>query len=137
MLPDSKDPILFFDGVCNLCNAYVQYIIKIDKKQHFKFASLQSDAGEQLQQHVKNNLGFVPDSVILLYKGQYYLKSDAVLKAAGILGGIYKIMHVGYILPRALRNSIYNFVAKRRYKWFGKKDECMVPTPELQSRFLD
>ncbi len=137
MLPDSKEPILFFDGVCNLCNGYVQYIIKRDAKQQIRFASLQSVVGEQLQKHIENDIGAMPDSVVLLHNGRYYTKSDAVLKTANLLGGIYKCLTVGYMLPKQIRDAIYSFVAKRRYKWFGKRDECMVPSPELKTRFLD
>ena len=137
MLPESKYPILFFDGVCNLCNGYVQFIIKRDKKQLFRFSSLQSKSGEELQSHIRNDIGVVPDSAVLVYGGTYYTKADAVLKTASLLGGIYTLLKVGYILPRGMRNSIYDFVAKRRYKWFGKRDECMIPTENLKSLFLD
>lgn len=137
MLPDTTYPVLFFDGVCNLCNNYVQFIIKRDKKQQFKFSSLQSGTGSSLQQYIQNDIGVVPDSVILVHHNRYYTKADAVLKTASLFGGIYNLLLVGYILPRFIRNAIYDFVAKRRYNWFGKRDECMMPTPDLKSRFLD
>ena len=81
--------------------------------------------------------GFQPDSVILLYRGKYYLKSSAALKIAGLLGGFLLLLMPGYLLPRFIRDAIYDAIAKRRYKWFGKRDECMIPTPELKARFFD
>lgn len=137
LLPDSNKPVLFFDGVCNLCNGFVQTIINKDKKALFRFSSLQSGAGGKVLQHIKQDLGSVPDSLILVYKGKYYLKSDAALKTASLLKGRWLILTVGYIFPRFIRNSIYDFVAARRYKWFGKQATCMIPTPELYERFLN
>ena len=137
MLPDSEKPILLFDGVCNLCNGFVQTIIKNDSRQLFRFASLQSGTGRDVLQHIQQDRGSVPDSLILLYKGAYYIKSDAALKTASLLKGWWTVLTMGYILPRAARNTIYDWVARNRYNWFGKKDECMIPTPELKARFLD
>lgn len=137
MLPDSEQPILFFDGLCNLCNQFVQVVIKHDKKNSFRFSSLQSETGKLVLAHILNERGAIPDSLVLLYKGEIYIKSAAALKTASMLKGLYPLLTVGYILPRPLRDVIYDRVAKYRYKWFGKRDECMVPTAELQSRFLD
>ncbi len=128
-------PILFFDGVCNLCNSTVQFIIRHDRQQQFLFAPLQSAAGAQA-------LKAVPDatlqtgSVILLYKGTYYTRSAAVLKTCSLLGGWLRLLLAGYLLPAFLRDTVYNFIARNRYRWFGHKDECMIPTPELKARFL-
>lgn len=137
MLPETAEPILFFDGVCNLCNRFVQVVIRNDKKAIFRFASLQSRTGQQVQDLIKEREGRVPDSLVLWYKNEYYIKSDAVLKAAGTLGGFWLFLLPGYLLPRFVRNKIYDFVARNRYRWFGRKDECMIPTEELKSRFLD
>lgn len=137
MLPDSEQPILFFDGLCNLCNQFVQVVIRHDKKNSFRFSSLQSETGKLVLAHILNERGAIPDSLVLLYKGEIYIKSAAALKTASMLKGLYPLLTVGYILPRPLRDVIYDRVAKYRYKWFGKRDECMVPTAELQSRFLD
>lgn len=137
MLPDSEQPILLFDGLCNLCNHFVQVVIKHDKQRMFRFASLQSETGLEVLRHIRWEMGFVPDSLVLLYKGKIYIKSDAALKTASKLKGVYPLLTIGYILPRRLRDVIYDIVAKYRYKWFGKRNECMIPTPELQSRFLD
>lgn len=137
MLPDSEQPILFFDGLCNLCNQFVQVVIRHDKKNSFRFSSLQSETGKLVLAHILKERGAIPDSLVLLYKGEIYIKSAAALKTASMLKGLYPLLTVGYILPRPLRDVIYDWVAKYRYKWFGKRDECMVPTAELQSRFLD
>jgi predicted DCC family thiol-disulfide oxidoreductase YuxK len=137
MLPDSEHPILFFDGLCNLCNQFVQVVIKHDKQCVFRFSSLQSSAGQQVQERILKESGSVPDSLVLLYKGRIYIKSAAALKTASLLKGVYSVLTIGYIFPRPVRDAIYDIVAKYRYKWFGRRDECMIPTPELQSRFLD
>lgn len=136
-LPDSEQPILFFDGVCNLCDGFVQKIIKNDSKELFRFSSLQSGTGTSLLRFINEKEGTVPDSLILLYKGQYYKKSDAVLKVGKLLGGKWSLIAAGKIIPAFIRDLMYDFVAKNRYKWFGKQDNCMIPTPELKTRFLD
>ncbi len=137
MLPDSEQPILFFDGLCNLCNHFVQVVIKHDKKARFRFSSLQSATGQAVQEYILKEQGSLPDSLVLLYRGRIYIKSAAALKTASLLGGVYSLLTAGYILPRTLRDAIYDVVARYRYKWFGKRDKCMVPTPELRARFLD
>jgi predicted DCC family thiol-disulfide oxidoreductase YuxK len=129
-------PILFFDGVCNLCNRTVQFIIRNDKRKIFRFAPLQSERGEELLSRIEREQGKRPESVILLYKDKYYMRSSAVLKVAGLLGGKMLLLMPGYILPAFIRDAIYDAVAGRRYKWFGRQDECMIPTPELKARFL-
>jgi len=137
MLPDSEQPILFFDGLCNLCNQFVQAVIKHDKRAVFRFSSLQSATGQLVQQHLLNEQGKVPDSLVLVYKGKVYIKSDAALKTASMLKGAYPLLTIGYVFPRPVRDAMYDMVARYRYRWFGKRDSCMIPTPELQSRFLD
>ena len=137
MLPDSEQPIFLFDGLCNLCNQFVQVVIKHDKKSVFRFSSLQSATGQQVQQHLLTGKGKVPDSLVLVYKGKVYVKSGAALKTASILKGAYLLLTIGYVFPRPFRDALYDIVARYRYKWFGKRNECMVPTPELQARFLD
>jgi predicted DCC family thiol-disulfide oxidoreductase YuxK len=115
----------------------VQFVIRHDKQKRFLFASLQSAAGKKALTDIQQQTGKTPDSLLLFYKGKYYIKSSAVLKTAGLLGGMFGLLAIGYIFPAFLRNAIYDIVAKNRYRWFGKKDECMIPTPELKSRFLD
>lgn len=129
--------IILFDGVCNLCNGTVQFVIKRDKKDLFRYAALQSEAGKQLiaQRHIDTN-GL--DSIILIEPGvAYYTKSDAALEIAQGLGGFWKLTAVFTWIPTSIRNAIYDLIAKNRYKWFGKKESCMVPTPELNGKFLD
>lgn len=128
-------PLILFDGVCNLCNGSVQFVIKHDKESKFLFASLQSDKGQEILKH----LGLKTDnfdSFILLDKGKIYTKSSGVLKEAAILGGWFKIFTIFYLVPTFIRDLFYSFVAKNRYRFFGKKDACMIPTPELKARFL-
>lgn len=130
-MPDEQ-PILYFDGVCNLCNNAVQFVIRHDRQKKFLFASLQSAAGKE----VLNKLPVVPDSMVLYTSGKYHVKSSAALHTARLLGGIYSLAFVFIIIPAFIRNAVYDLIARNRYRWFGKKDECMIPTPELKSRFL-
>lgn len=135
-LPKHKKLILF-DGVCNLCNSSVQYVIKHDKENVFMFTALQSDVGKQLIEAYKINTSKT-DS-ILLYTPEKGIvsKSTAALKVANQLGFPQKLMSVFFIIPPFIRNLVYDYIAKNRYKWYGKKDSCMIPTPELKSKFLE
>ena len=128
--------VLFFDGICNLCSGVVQFIIKRDKKKLFLFASLQSEAGQAAIADLEAKTVLKPDSFILYHKGEYFIKSSGALRAAKLLGGAWSLLYVAMIVPRFLRDAIYDLVASKRYKWFGKMNECMLPTPELKSRFL-
>lgn len=128
--------IILFDGVCNLCNSAIQFIIKRDHKDVFRYAALQSELGQQLTKERGIDTQLV-DSMILIEPGvAYFVKSDAALEISKEFGGLWSILQVFSWLPSALRNPIYDFVARNRYKWFGKKDQCMIPTPELQAKFL-
>ena len=129
-------PVLFFDGVCNLCTRAVQFVLKHDEKQRFLFASLQSANGMAAQQAVMSAKGKT-DTLILLHKNKYYTRSDAALRTAGLLGGAWRILTALLIFPAFARNWVYNIISRNRYKWFGRQDKCMVPTPELRQRFLD
>lgn len=127
--------IILFDGVCNLCNSSVNFIIDNDKRNVFKFASLQSETGSELMK--KHNLTSKDiDSVILIDADRAYIKSDAALRIAAELGGIYKLISYLRFIPKFIRDFFYDIIAKNRYKWFGKKDTCRIPTPELKSKFL-
>lgn len=128
-------PVLFFDGVCNLCNTTVQFIIRHDKKQQFLFAPLQSAAGTNAIKAVPTAAAHA-GSIILYYQGRYYTRSSAVLKTCALLAGWFYLLLAGYILPPFIRNAMYNFIARNRYKWFGHREECMIPTPALKARFL-
>lgn len=134
-------PIILFDGVCNLCNASVQFIIERDPTAIFRFASLQSNAGQAilaenaLDLALKNDAS-AEDSVILVENGKIYDRSTAALRIARRLSGGMKLLYVFIIVPRTIRDFVYKFIAKNRYRWFGKQDACWMPTKELKARFL-
>lgn len=129
--------IILFDGVCNLCNDFIQFVIKRDSEDIFRYASLQSDIGKQLTSERQIDTKTI-DSVILIAPGvTYYVKSDAALEIGKHLKGYRTISGVLYLIPKGLRNIVYDFIARNRYKWYGKKDQCMIPTPELKAKFLD
>lgn len=128
--------IILFDGVCNLCDATVQFLIKRDKKDIFRFVAIQSDLGQEIIKHIGIDISKT-DSIILYEPGQaYYYKAEAALKIAKELGGIYSLLGVFTLLPKGLSNMVYDFVARNRYKWYGKKDACMIPTPAMKAKFL-
>ncbi len=129
--------IVLFDGVCNLCNGFVQFIIKKDLDDTFRFAALQSEVGQQLI--LKR--GIDPkkmDSVFLIEPGvAYFNKSDAALQIGQHLNGYRTLSKLLYLIPNKLRNIVYDYVGRNRYKWYGKTTECMVPTPEIKAKFLE
>lgn len=131
-----SNPILFFDGVCNLCQGSVQFVISRDSKEQFKFASLQSSLFKENFPHLLPDDG-IWDSFILLENGRFFTKSTAALRVAKRLPFPYPITYFLMVLPRFLRDGVYGYISKNRYKWFGKKDACWLPTPELKARFLD
>lgn len=134
-LPQNKK-IILFDGVCNLCDSSIQFIIKHDKKDIFRFTALQSELGQEIIQYIGVDVSKI-DSIILYEPGNaYYHKAEAALKIAKELGGIYTAISWFSVLPNFLTNSVYDYIAKNRYKWYGKKDACMIPTPELKAKFL-
>lgn len=135
-LPEGK-LIVLFDGVCNLCDAAVQRIIKHDKQDVFRFASLQSEAGETLTKERGIDTTRI-DSIILINPGKaYYIKGEAALEIAKHMRGLYPLLgHLNSILPKAISNGFYDYIARNRYKWYGKKEYCMIPTPELKAKFL-
>ncbi len=126
--------IVFFDGVCNLCQGSVRYLIKHDKKGVLKFASLQGNYAKDFV----NETEIQSMQSVLFFDGKMlYKKSTAVLKLSSLLGGWHQLLLLGYILPRFVREWLYNIVAKNRYSWFGKKDQCMLPSKGFENRFLD
>ncbi|WP_242086959.1 thiol-disulfide oxidoreductase DCC family protein [Aestuariivivens sediminis] len=136
ILPQNNKLILF-DGVCNLCNGAVRYVIRHDKKAFFMFAAMQSDTGQDLIK-VFNIDTEKTDSIILYTPKQgITYKSTAVLKIMSKLGFPINLSVIFFIVPEFIRNWIYDFVARNRYKWFGKQETCMVPTPKLKRRFLE
>jgi predicted DCC family thiol-disulfide oxidoreductase YuxK len=128
-------PIILFDGVCNYCNTMVNFVIKEDKQKTIKFSPLQSTTGQVLlnKYHVPKNI----DSFVFIENGKAHLQSTAALKVIKHLAWYWQWLQALWLIPKFLRDRVYNFVAKRRYKWFGKKESCMIPTPEIRSRFLD
>ena len=135
-LPNDKK-IILFDGVCNLCDSAVQFIIKHDKKDIFRFASLQSDLGKEITTYLGVSSEKL-DSIILYQPGfAYYHKSQAVFEIAKDLGGIFSLAQIFSILPSSFTDSIYDYIAKNRYKWYGKKDACMLPSTHLKAKFLE
>lgn len=134
-LPKDKK-IILFDGVCNLCEKSIQFVIKYDVKDEFRFVPLQSDLGESIIKHIGLDVMNV-DSVILYQPGiAYYYKSQAALEIAKSLGGFFHFGSVFRLIPNGLRNLLYDYVAKNRYHWYGKKETCLVPTLEMKSKFL-
>lgn len=129
--------IVLFDGVCNLCSGSVQFMLKRDRHEHFRYASLQSDAGKALlREHGVAVPEGDPSSIVVIDDGRVFDRSSAALRVARHLGMPWVMMGVFAIVPRFVRDVVYDFVARNRYQWFGKTDQCMVPTPELRARFL-
>lgn len=126
--------IILFDGECNLCNYSVQFILKRDKKTRFHFAALQSEVGQKIvsKYRIPENV----DSVILVQERQCYYQSSAALRICKHLTGGWKLLYGLIIIPKPLRDYFYGVIAKNRYKWFGKRDSCMLPSPEIRNRFL-
>jgi predicted DCC family thiol-disulfide oxidoreductase YuxK len=127
--------IVLFDGICNLCNSSVQFVINHDNKQHFLFASIQSDASAKLllQHNYKNNS---LNTIVLIEGGKTYNKSTAVLKIARNLDGFWKIFYIFLFIPKIIRDKIYDIIAKNRYRWFGKKKECVYYFDLYKNRFI-
>lgn len=138
MLNIPKDKkIILFDGICNLCDSAVQMIIKHDTKDIFRFVALQSDLGQKIIQHLGIDVQKI-DSIILYQQGfAYYFKSEAALEIAKNLGGIFYFATLFSILPISFNNYIYDYIAKNRYKWYGKKEACLIPSKEMQAKFLE
>jgi predicted DCC family thiol-disulfide oxidoreductase YuxK len=128
-------PIILFDGVCNLCNGAVQFVIAHDPQEKFLFASLQSEAGQQLLKQYQLPLTEFT-SFVLIQQNKLYTKSTAALQVAKQITGAWSCLYLFIIVPRFIRDAVYNWIAQNRYRWFGKKDACMIPTPELKARFL-
>ena len=130
----SDSPILLFDGICNLCNDSVKFIIRRDKRGTIRFASLQSDVGQTLldRHQLTSNL----NSIVLIDRDRAYTHSTALLRVCRYMDGIWPFFTVLRIVPPPLRDLVYNFIARNRYRWFGKQTTCMIPTAEMRSRFL-
>jgi predicted DCC family thiol-disulfide oxidoreductase YuxK len=132
---ETQPYIVLFDGQCNLCNGAVQFIIRHDKKNRFVFASLQSEVAKKLLNEIQAPSSL--DTIVLIKGNKHFKKSDAVLEIAKNLSGLWPMVHGVKIIPRFLRDVLYNWVAKNRYTWFGKRNSCLSPSPEFIDKFLE
>lgn len=128
--------LVIFDGVCNLCEASVNFIIERDPDGTFQFVPSQTPLGGRLQEKYNINTGSL-DTVILIRDGIAYTESDAAVEIAKEFDGAWKLLSLARFVPRPIRNRVYRWIARNRYAWFGQKDVCLVPTPEIRGRFLD
>ena len=129
------DKIILFDGVCNLCSASVRFVIKRDRKKKFRFASLQSAVAKKLLAQFE--IEEAGKTIVLLKDHKFYFRSDAALEISRELDGVWPSLYILKIVPRFIRDAVYNFISQRRYQWFGKTDECWLPSPDLSARFVD
>ena len=134
-MPELPDNIILFDGVCNFCNSSVNTIIKHDTKNRYKFTALQSEIGKKILQKYSIDSTKI-DSIILIENEVAFIKSTAILKISKHLSGIYPLAYGFIIVPTFIRNLVYDFIARNRYKWWGKKDSCMIPTAEVKAKFI-
>jgi predicted DCC family thiol-disulfide oxidoreductase YuxK len=129
------EKIILFDGMCNLCSASVRFVIRRDKKKKFLFASLQSEFARKIM--TAKQVGDSVKTIALLKGDKIYLRSDAALEISWELDGLWPALYFFKIVPRFIRNALYNFISQNRYRWFGQTDECWLPSPELRARFVD
>ena len=129
-----QNPIILFDGVCNLCNGTVDFLLKRDCKKQFRFASIQSESAKLLIR--KFQISVETDSVILIKSNQVYFESDAAIEIAGMLPFPWKMAVIFRFIPKKMRDSIYRWIAKNRYRWFGKRDICRIPDPSEKESFI-
>lgn len=135
-LPIDKK-IILFDGICNLCNASVRFVIKHDKKEVFRFVALQSELGQKIIKHIGIDIKNT-DSIILYKPGiAYYYKSTAAIEIANELDGFWNFTTLFKIIPLRIRDFVYDYIAKNRYQWYGKNENCLLPTLELKEKFLE
>ncbi len=131
-----NEPVILFDGICNYCNSMVNFVIKRDKKASLKFTPLQSNVAQQL---LAGNHFLITDlsSFVFIEKDIIFTSSTAALRVCKYLNGLWPLMYGFIIVPKFIRDGIYNLISKNRYKWFGKKEKCMIPSPEIKERFLN
>jgi predicted DCC family thiol-disulfide oxidoreductase YuxK len=132
----NENPVILFDGICNFCNYWVNFIIKRDKKKQFRFASLQSEAAKKLLANYQYDNKAI-DTVILIENGKVYTHSTAALRICKKLNGAWPLLYGLTLFPRFIRDWQYKFIAKRRYAWFGRSETCRIPSPEEKQLFLD
>jgi len=135
-IPEVQHPVILFDGVCNLCSGSVQFIINRDPSGIFRFATLQSETGKNLVSKfdLPNDK---PDAIILVENSEYYLRSTAALRILQRLGSLWQLLYVFILIPRPIRDYFYDIVARNRYKWYGKRAQCMIPSEDIKGRFLE
>lgn len=131
-----KHPIILYDGYCNFCARIVRSILRHDRKKRFRFSPLQSPFGATIQGKLKAKYGAVPDSIVLVHNAKVFVRTDAVLRIAAIIGGPWYLLTPLWILPRGVRNALYNLFARKRYRWFGQREMCYLPQPQGGDRFL-
>jgi predicted DCC family thiol-disulfide oxidoreductase YuxK len=131
----TKHPVILFDGICTFCNYWVNFAIKHDPQKKLRFAAFQSTAGLQLLNDYQISIESI-NSVIFIDKGKVYTQSSAAFRVCNYLSGFWKVFYGLLILPKFIRDFFYNIIARNRYKWFGKKESCIVPTPDINDRFL-
>lgn len=134
-LPQNKK-IILFEGICNLCNTAVNFVIAHDKKDVFRFVAIESDLGQKIINHIGIDTTKTDSIILYIPQKAYYYKSQAALEIATDLSGFLPLLGVFQIVPSFISNNVYDYVAKNRYRWYGKKESCMIPTPELKSKFL-
>ena len=134
-LPKNKK-IILFDGVCNLCNSSINKVINNDKKDTFRFVSLQSKLGVEIQNYLGIQIHSIDSIILYIPQEAYYIRSTAALKIMNDFSGIWKLTNIFYLIPSRIRDVFYNFVARNRYKWFGKEESCRIMTPEIIDKFL-
>ena len=133
--PVAGHAIVLFDGVCNVCNSSVNFIIKHDRRRYFLFAPLQSPRGRELQAHFDLDAERL-DTIVLIEDGRVYLRSTAALRIARRLGGRYRLLYAFTVIPSPVRDFGYDWFARRRYRWFGRRNACMAPAEDVRDRFL-
>lgn len=135
MRVQDKFKIVLFDGVCNLCNTAVDFIISRDEKERFKIAALQDEVTRELLKEYKINDDYL-DSLVFIHQDAVFYKSRAALEIARNLGGLWPLLYTFIIIPNFIRDPLYNWIARNRYRWFGKKETCRLPTAQEKRRFL-
>ena len=133
-VPNENHGIILFDGVCNYCSHWVDFIIRHDKKDYFRFAILQSEAAKKLLNKINIAEEIFPDSIILIENEKLFFKSDAGLKILRKLNFPFSVLYIFIVFPKFIRDGVYNFIANNRYKWFGKKEVCRMPVTEEEKR---
>lgn len=131
-----ENPIILFDGVCNFCNASVLFVLKRDKKAVLRFAPLQSPAGRRILERYHFPTDDF-DTMLLVESDRIYMRSSAALRIVKALGGLWFLLYACILIPKPVRDLLYNVIARNRYKWFGKRETCMIPTPEMKTRFIE